>query len=98
MEGAFPTLVHQNSSFHRVSLSGRLAHFSALLKQPVNLYFQPLDLVFFNPSVLVTKKDHISGENIAFAAGDRMTVPPPPPVSLLRQNDHFTLWTSGFAM
>lgn len=81
MEGAFPTLVHQNSFFHRVSLSGRLAHFSALSKQPGNLYFQPLDLFFFNLSVLVTKKDHISGENIAFAASDRMIVPPPPPAA-----------------
>lgn len=69
MEGAFPTLVHFNSSFHRVSLSGRLFHFSALLKQLVNLYYQPLhSFSFLNPSVLVTKNDNISGENIAFAS------------------------------
>ena len=74
MEGALSTLVHLNTSFHRVPLLGRFFPFSALLKQVVNLYFQPLDLFsFLNPSVLVTKKDYISQENIP--SNDIMTVP-----------------------
>lgn len=43
--------------------------FISLSKQPVNLYYQPLhSFSFLNPSVLVTKNDNISGENIAFAS------------------------------